>query len=154
MYHMTTALRPRTFILFAGDLFFFIFSLWLSLYLRAFVVPSQALFLQHLAPFSLLFVAWVIVFFIAGLYESRSIILERRALSATLLTTQVVNVAIAALFFFLCRCSALRRRPCLSSISSFRSCSSFFGAPCFFHIFAAHRERHRRRRGWGNRRIN
>ena len=31
----------------------------------------------------LLFVAWIAVFFIAGLYESRSIILERRAISAT-----------------------------------------------------------------------
>ncbi|MDE1925233.1 MAG: exopolysaccharide biosynthesis polyprenyl glycosylphosphotransferase [Patescibacteria group bacterium] len=97
---MQTALRPRTFILFAGDLFFFIFALWLSLYLRAFEAPSRELFLQHLAPFSLLFVVWVAVFFIAGLYESRSIILERRALSATLLITQVVNVAIASLFFF------------------------------------------------------
>lgn len=97
---MTTALRPRTFVLFAGDIFFFVFALWLSLYLRAFEIPSRELFLQHLAPFSLLFVVWVIVFFIAGLYESRSIILERRALSATLLTTQVINVAIAALFFF------------------------------------------------------
>jgi lipopolysaccharide/colanic/teichoic acid biosynthesis glycosyltransferase len=97
---MQTALRPRTFILFAGDLFFFIGALWLSLYLRAFEAPSQTLFLQHLAPFSLLFVVWVVVFFIAGLYESRSIILARRALSATLLSAQIFNVAIAALFFF------------------------------------------------------
>jgi lipopolysaccharide/colanic/teichoic acid biosynthesis glycosyltransferase len=100
MNRMQTALRPRTFILFAGDLFFFIFALWVSLYLRAFDVPSRELFLQHLAPFSLLFVVWVVVFFIAGLYESRSIILARRALSATLLSAQVFNIAIAALFFF------------------------------------------------------
>lgn len=96
---MTPALRPRTLGLFVGDLLFFTFSLWLSLYLRTFEVPSGTLFLAHLAPFSLLFVVWLGVFFIAGLYESRSIILERRAISVTLLMAQFANVVIAALFF-------------------------------------------------------
>jgi lipopolysaccharide/colanic/teichoic acid biosynthesis glycosyltransferase len=100
MNSMTPALRPRTLVLFLGDIVFFVFSLWLSLFLRAFEMPSSELFMEHLRPFSLLFVAWVGVFFIAGLYESRSIILERRAISATLLTAQVANVIIAALFFF------------------------------------------------------
>jgi FlaA1/EpsC-like NDP-sugar epimerase len=99
MHSMTPALRPRTLGLFLGDILFFIFSLWLSLYVRAFELPSWPLFLAHLEPFSLLFVAWVFVFFIAGLYESRSIILERRAISATLLVSQFANIIIAALFF-------------------------------------------------------
>lgn len=97
---MTPALRPRTLVLFLGDIVFFTCALWLSLYLRAFSTPSQELFWAHLAPFSFLFVAWVAVFFIAGLYESRSIILERRAISFTLLNAQVANIIIAALFFF------------------------------------------------------
>lgn len=97
---MSPALRPRTAILFIGDLFFFVFALWATLFLRAFEVPSQELFLQHLAPFSLLFFIWAGVYFIAGLYESRSIILARRALSQTLLVAQGINVGIAALFFF------------------------------------------------------
>jgi lipopolysaccharide/colanic/teichoic acid biosynthesis glycosyltransferase len=92
--------RPRTLVLFVGDILSFIFSLWCSLYFRALVPPSGALFEQHLTPFSLLFVVWVAVFFIAGLYESRSIILERRRISATLLVAQIFNVAVAALFFF------------------------------------------------------
>lgn len=96
---MTPALRPRTLGLFVGDLLFFTFSLWLSLFLRTFEAPSLALFWAHLVPFSLLFVVWLGVFFIAGLYESRSIILERRAISVTLLMAQFANVVIAALFF-------------------------------------------------------
>ncbi len=96
---MNSALRPRTLGLFLGDILFFIFSLWLSLYLRTLEFPSWTLFLAHLAPFSLLFIVWAIVFFIAGLYESRSIILERRTISVTLLTSQLINVIIAALFF-------------------------------------------------------
>lgn len=97
---MTPALRPRTLVLFVGDIVFFIFALWLSLFVRTFTAPSRELFVAHLVPFSLLFVAWVAVFFIAGLYESRSIILERRAISFTLLAAQVANIIIAALFFF------------------------------------------------------
>ena len=97
---MTTAFRPRTLVLFLGDMLSFILALWLSLFLRAFEAPPQWFFVAHLEPFSLLFIAWVAVFFIAGLYENRSIILARRALSTTLLIAQTFNVAIAALFFF------------------------------------------------------
>ena len=97
---MRFALRPRVFILFVGDLFFFIFSLWLSLGLRSLGLPSQKLFLTHLVPFSLLFIVWAFVFFIAGLYETRAVVLARRALSGTLLVTQTMNMAIAGLFFF------------------------------------------------------
>ncbi|MEK7612537.1 MAG: sugar transferase [Patescibacteria group bacterium] len=97
---MSTTFRPRTLVLFAGDLFFFTFSLWLSLYMRAFVAPSRDIFFAHLIPFSVLFIVWLIIFFIAGLYESRSIILARRAFSATLLITQIFNICLAALFFF------------------------------------------------------
>ena len=97
---MATTFRPQTAILFLGDLFFFVFALWATLYLRSSALPSEEQFFLHLAPFSLLFIVWVGVFFIAGLYESRSLLLARRALSETLLVAQVINVCIAALFFF------------------------------------------------------
>ncbi len=97
---MTTAFRPRTLVLFVGDILSFMAALWLSLFLRAFEAPPQDIFLAHLLPFSVLFVAWIAVFFIAGLYENRSIILARRALSTTLLVAQTFNIVIAALFFF------------------------------------------------------
>ncbi|HEY6019004.1 MAG TPA: hypothetical protein VIY48_03660, partial [Candidatus Paceibacterota bacterium] len=97
---MSTAFRPRTLILFLGDTLFFTLSLEASLWLRTFDIPSVYVFEQHLVPFSLLFIAWVVVYLIAGLYESRSILLARRALTATLLIAQVVNMILAALFFF------------------------------------------------------
>ena len=92
--------RPRTAILFVGDIFFFIFALWLSLFVRSFEFPTREVLTEHFAPFSLLFVVWIIIFFIAGLYESRSILLARRALSGTLLVAQTINFILAALFFF------------------------------------------------------
>ena len=97
---MATAFRPRTLVLFLGDIFFFAFALWLALAVRSFAFPSWDVFLDHLLPFCALFAAWVVAFFIAGLYESRSIILARRALSVTLLVTQTFNISLAALFFF------------------------------------------------------
>ncbi len=97
---MTTAFRPRTLVLFTGDVLSFILALWISLFLRTFEVPQQAIFIDHLVPFSLLFIVWVGVFFIAGLYENRSVILARRALSTTLLIAQTFNMVFAALFFF------------------------------------------------------
>lgn len=100
-YHsMISIFRPRTLALFLGDLLFFCLALYISLYARAFEPVSRETFLAHLYPFSLLFIAWVLVYFIAGLYESRSIILARRALSVTLLVAQTFNMIIAALFFF------------------------------------------------------
>jgi lipopolysaccharide/colanic/teichoic acid biosynthesis glycosyltransferase len=95
------ASRSRTVVLLVGDVCFLIVALWLALVLRHFEMPSPKLFQDHLVPFSLLFVAWVLVFFIAGLYERRSILLAEKMLPATLLTAQTVNVAIAAIFFFL-----------------------------------------------------
>jgi len=97
---MISIFRSRTLALFLGDLLFFCLALYISLYLRVLEPVSQDTFLEHLYPFSLLFIAWVLVYFIAGLYESRSIILARRALSATLLVAQSVNMGLAALFFF------------------------------------------------------
>jgi lipopolysaccharide/colanic/teichoic acid biosynthesis glycosyltransferase len=97
---MAPAFRPKTIVLFVGDLFFFTFALWAALFVRSLEIPSQDLFTQHLLPFLLLFVVWIGVYFVAGLYESRSILLARRALSQTLLVAQSINVALAALFFF------------------------------------------------------
>ncbi len=86
--------------LFVGDVAFFALALWLSLFLRSFEAPSSELFVAHIIPFSILFFIWALVFFVSGLYESRSIILARRALSATLLIAQTINIVLAAVFFF------------------------------------------------------
>lgn len=98
---MATAFRPRTLILFLGDMLFLIFALWLSLYLRTFSIPEQNTFFTHLLPFSIIFAVSIVTFITAGLYETRSVILARRAFSVTLLVAQTFNVALAAGFFFL-----------------------------------------------------
>lgn len=82
-----------------GDVAVFIVSLWLTLFIRHAQVPSQELFFQHVAPFFILFAVWVAIFFIAGLYDKRTAIVKQR-LPATILRAQIVNIVLAALFFF------------------------------------------------------
>jgi len=86
-------------ILLFGDLFFFVISLWLSLFLRSFSIPSLALFKIHLVPFSILFIVYATVFFIAGLYGKHTTIL-RSKLPRTLLNAQITNSLIAIVFFY------------------------------------------------------
>jgi exopolysaccharide biosynthesis polyprenyl glycosylphosphotransferase len=87
-------------VLLLGDLFFFLISLWLALFVRSFELPSRAVFLTHLAPFGIIFLVWITVFYIAGLYERHTIILQSR-LPAIIFNTQLTNSAVAVIFFYL-----------------------------------------------------
>src|SRR5438477_12347309 len=97
---MTLMRKWEYVVLLIGDVSVFALSLWATLALRSLEIPTLELFVRHLVPFSLLFVVWILVFFLAGLYGKHTR-LFRSTLSATILYTQIVNVLIAALFFFL-----------------------------------------------------
>src|SRR3989338_9594258 len=86
-------------VLLLGDMIVFIISLWVTLTLRYLSIPSMEFFKLHLVPFLFLFAAWVVVFFLAGLY-GRHTRLFRSRLAGMILYTQIINVMIAALFFF------------------------------------------------------
>jgi lipopolysaccharide/colanic/teichoic acid biosynthesis glycosyltransferase len=86
--------------LLVGDVIVFIAALWLTLALRYLEPPSLELLQLHLLPFSLLFIAWVAAFFLAGLY-GRHTPLFRSMLLATIVYVQLINIVVAALFFFL-----------------------------------------------------
>ena len=91
--------RNEAIFLFFGDVVFFLVSLWLTLLFRYANLPSATLFVQHITPFAVLFFVWVIVFFIAGLYEKHTVILKSR-LPNIILNAQVTNSLIAVLFFY------------------------------------------------------
>ena len=91
--------RYESFALLIGDVVVFYISLYLTLFLRHLEHPGDALWAQHLAPFTILFGVWVLVFFIAGLYEQHTSFFKAK-LQGLILKTQIVNVALAALFFF------------------------------------------------------
>lgn len=97
---MTLVPRREYAVLLIGDILVFVVSLWATLALRYLSWPSMVLFRTHLVPFSALFVAWVFVFFLAGLYGKHTRLFRSR-LAGTILYAQIINVVIAALFFFL-----------------------------------------------------
>src|SRR5882724_74571 len=97
---MSISPKKETIVLFLGDIFFFFLSLWVALFFRFGQSPSLELFKAHVEPFSILFVLWVIVFYIAGLYDKHTLILKSR-LPGVIFNSQVVNSILAVLFFYL-----------------------------------------------------
>ena len=86
--------------IFLGDLLFLYVALWATLALRYLEIPSAELYVAHVTPFSYLFIAWIVVFYIASLYEPHTVVFKSK-IPAIILNVQVVNSLIAVLFFYL-----------------------------------------------------
>jgi len=97
---MIISSRKETFFLFVGDLFVFILSLWISLALRDGSVPLWSNFKVHIVPFMFIFIAWLIIFFIAGLYDKYRTIFKD-SMPSIIFNAQLVNSGIAIAFFYL-----------------------------------------------------
>jgi lipopolysaccharide/colanic/teichoic acid biosynthesis glycosyltransferase len=97
---MTLIPKREYILLLLGDVLVFTVSLWATLALRYLAIPPWDLFMLHFVPFTFLFAAWIIVFFIAGLYGKHTRLFRSR-LSLTILYTQIINMVIAAVFFFM-----------------------------------------------------
>lgn len=96
---MHTVGRRAPLLLFIGDMVAFAVSLYLTLWLRYGAIPSMAILAPYIAPFTLLCIPWVLVFYGAGLYSKRIVLFPSRLPNA-LFKTQLVNIIFAALFFF------------------------------------------------------
>ncbi len=92
--------KKGPFLLLLGDIFCFVVSLWLTLLVRNLAVPTSALLNTHIVPFGLLFIVWILVFYIAGLYDTHTIFLKSR-LPSTIFNTQIANSLLAVIFFYL-----------------------------------------------------
>ncbi len=91
--------RKAYVVLLAGDISILYLSVWVTLILRDFGMPTTEVAGAHLISFSILFVPWFFVYFASGLYE-RYTLLFRTQLPNIIFVTQAVNMAIAVLFFF------------------------------------------------------
>lgn len=85
-------------ILFFGDLIILLVSLFVTLLLR-YGGLSERIIDLHILPFTILFAVWVVVFYIAGLYEKSAVVL-RSKLPGIILRTQIINSALAVIFFY------------------------------------------------------
>lgn len=87
-------------LLFIGDLIILVLSLILTLFIRYGSFPTVAAIETHLVPFSILFIAFILVNFIAGLYEKHTLTIKNR-IPIILLNVQIANAAIGIAFFYL-----------------------------------------------------
>src|SRR3989344_841421 len=89
----------QAFFLLLGDLVSYTLALWLILLLRYWALPSWTTFLYHLYPFSIVWLIWVVVFFIADLYGRQSSAFDSR-LAETVINAQLASSLLTIIFFF------------------------------------------------------
>ena len=92
--------KKEAIILFLGDVFLLYLSLFTMLLISYLGFPEEAHLDEHIIAFSIIFIIWITIFFIAGLYEKHTILFKNR-LPNIILNTQVINTFIAVLFFYL-----------------------------------------------------
>lgn len=96
---MTLVPRRDYLLLLVGDIAVFALSLWLALLVRNLEIPEAQTLWLHILPFFILFIVWSFTYFLAGLY-GRGMRLFRSRMLSTIVYAQLINVVIAALFFF------------------------------------------------------
>lgn len=102
MVYLTTMTFGRRYtlsLLFLGDLLVFCFSLLLTLLARYGGLPNEEIVEAYIGAFSVLFIVWLVVFYMAGLY-SKQVLLFRSGVPQAILRTQIFNIVLAALLFF------------------------------------------------------
>jgi lipopolysaccharide/colanic/teichoic acid biosynthesis glycosyltransferase len=87
-------------LLLIGDGVVFVASLWLTLLVRYVAIPDAVLFADHLGPFLVVSGAWLLVFYLAGLYDKHTLLLKKLIVTR-ILYAQVVSVVIAGLLFLI-----------------------------------------------------
>ncbi len=97
---MHAVVRGSALSLLLGDFFVFAGSLVATLLVRYQKIPDAAVVEAHVRPFLFLFALWLLIFLIAGLYD-RHLSLARKSIPILVAKVQLVNVSLAALFFFI-----------------------------------------------------
>lgn len=100
MANMPRIVYREKIVLILGDIFVFIFSLWLTIALRRLTIPDLNDFLDFTSSFSVLLIVWLLVFFISGLYESHTNLIKSKV-PKIVVSAQTINILLAAAFFYL-----------------------------------------------------
>lgn len=87
-------------ILLAGDMFVLYFSLYLTLLIRYWQIPNPAIWQGHIGPFSITFVFWIIIFYIAGLYNLHLAVNNAKFFKLTF-RSMIISGLLSLAFFYL-----------------------------------------------------
>lgn len=89
-----------------GDIAIFVLSLWLTLSIRYLEFPDMALFKGHLQAFAPVFILWLCLYVLGGLYD-RHLRFAKAKLFGKLWMAQTINVALAFVYFFSLKTSTI-----------------------------------------------
>ncbi len=92
--------RRRIALLLIGDVLLMYGALFITIAIGFPLRDNAGVFIEHLIPFSYLIVLWIIVFFIAGLYDKETLFF-RRKIPSILSGALVANGALAVIFFYI-----------------------------------------------------
>jgi len=96
---MTVMIKKRPVIVGIGDVILLTFSLWLTLIIRYYALPSWPSWHAHLLPFSFIFLYSIIIFYIAGLYGEYNNRVQS-TLSSRIIKSQIANAILAIILFY------------------------------------------------------
>ena len=96
---MNTLSRLKQIALIIGDIAILYIALALTLWVRYGNFFYSKLFNQHLEPFTLVFIIWIAVYYIAGLYALPAL-KNNLEFKKKFWATNLINTAIAAIFFY------------------------------------------------------
>ncbi len=99
MVSMNFLRKKDRLILLVGDAILLYISLYIALFLRYLSLPTLETYIQHAVPFTYIFLVWIIVFVILGLYEKRTTV-EQKKVHGKMVKAHIVNSAIAIAFFY------------------------------------------------------
>ncbi|PIT89339.1 MAG: hypothetical protein COU27_00840 [Candidatus Levybacteria bacterium CG10_big_fil_rev_8_21_14_0_10_36_7] len=90
----------RKYTLLFGDLVLMYFSLFITLYIRYYNSPLQATYQEHLLPFSIVYLAFLIIFFINELYQFEFVKSKINLLSRIIVSLSIGGLLATAFFYF------------------------------------------------------
>lgn len=94
-----TRVGTNTILLLLGDTIIFFGSLWAALTIRQFAVPQATFYVEHIYPFTILYVMWILIFFIAGLYDEELLTIKQ-SIADTVVTAQSIAAGLAVLMLY------------------------------------------------------
>ncbi len=86
-------------ILALGDILVLFVSIWLTITIRSFSLPTFDEYYSLVGQFLILFIIWLIVFFIVGMYEAQTMLTKSRV-PKIIIVSQVTNIIATVIFFY------------------------------------------------------
>ena len=97
---MQTKVNFQKFLTFLGDIGILYLSLWMALLIRYYEIPSSTRWDDHFTPFTIIFVLWIVIFYIADFYNP-ALLHRKLKISQTVTKLQTINAGISILFFYI-----------------------------------------------------